>query len=96
MPMTIPIIGRFPGDKGNPVHLSEIDNVGYSNRDRRVFNGIYFFQLANSMGTRFICQSNVAYDFQDTNNKDWYKEYYEYLYDPSTDTYNVAASHTNF
>lgn len=28
-----------PGDKGNPVHLSDIDNVGYDRRDRREFNG---------------------------------------------------------
>ncbi|WP_416188635.1 TonB-dependent receptor [Proteiniphilum sp.] len=85
---------QVPGDKGNPIHLSEIDNVGYSNRDRRVFNGAISFNWKIPWLQGLSAKAMLAYDFNNTNNKNWYKEYYEYLYDASTDTYNVAGSHT--
>lgn len=85
---------QVPGDKGNPIHLSEIDNVGYSNRDRRVFNGAISFNWKIPWLQGLSAKAMLAYDFTNTNNKNWYKEYYEYLYDASTDTYNIAGSHT--
>lgn len=85
---------QVPGDKGNPVHLSEIDNVGYSNRDRRVFTGAISFNWQIPWFPGLSAKAMLAYDYNNTNNKDWYKEYYEYLYDSSTDIYNVSGSHT--
>lgn len=85
---------QVPGDKGNPVHLSDIDNVGYSNRDRRVFNGALSFNWKIPFLEGLSAKAMLAYDYTNTSNKNWYKEYYEYLYDASTDSYNVAGSHT--
>lgn len=83
-----------PGDKGNPVHLSEIDNVGYDRRDRREFNGSITLNWQLPWVEGLSAKALLAYDYNNNYLKKWYKEYYEYVYNESTDEYKVQASHT--
>ncbi|MDR1331061.1 MAG: TonB-dependent receptor [Tannerella sp.] len=82
------------GDKGNPVHLSAIDNVGYQRRDRREFNSSLTFNWDIPWVRGLKAKALLAYDFLETFNRNWYREYYEYNYDASADVYNVTGSHT--
>lgn len=52
-----------PGDKGNPVHLSDIDNVGYDRRDRRELTD-QSSELGSALGERFIRKSVVLLRLQ--------------------------------
>ncbi len=83
-----------PGDKGNPVQLSEIDNVGYDRRDRREFNGSITFNWDIPWLKGLSAKALFAYDYNNQYTRQWYKEYYEYAYNQSTDKYNVTGSHT--
>jgi TonB-linked SusC/RagA family outer membrane protein len=83
-----------PGDKGNPVQNSFKDQLGYDNRDRRVFNG----SLAVTWDVPWVkglsAKGLFSYDYSNTETKAWYKEYYAYAYDDASDTYNKSLSHT--
>ncbi len=83
-----------PGDKGNPVQLSDIDNVGYDRRDRREFNGAITFNWQLPWVKGLSAKGLMSYDFDNEYSRKWYKEYYEYGYDASKDVYNVTGSHT--
>jgi len=83
-----------PGDKGNPVHLSEIDNVGYDRRDRREFNGSLSFNWELPWVKGLSAKALMSYDFNNMYRRRWYKEYYEYAYDAAKEEYKVQGSHT--
>lgn len=83
-----------PGDKGNPVHLSDIDNVGYDRRDRREFTGAMVLNWDIPWVKGLKAKALFSYDYNNQYSKKWYKEYYEYLYDQTKDKYNVAGNHT--
>ena len=83
-----------PGDKGNPVHLSQIDNVGYDRRDRREFNGSIALNWQVPWIEGLSAKALLAYDYNNNYLKKWYKEYYEYVYNESADEYRVQGSHT--
>lgn len=83
-----------PGDKGNPVQLSDIDNIGYDRRDRREFNGSITFNWEIPWLKGLSAKTLLAYDYNNQYTRRWYKEYYEYAYNQSTEAYNVTGSHT--
>ena len=83
-----------PGDKGNPVQLSNIDNIGYDRRDRREFNGSITFNWEIPWLKGLSAKTLLAYDYNNQYTRRWYKEYYEYAYNQSTKAYNVTGSHT--
>ena len=83
-----------PGDKGNPVQLSNIDNIGYDRRDRREFNGSITFNWEIPWLKGLSAKTLLAYDYNNQYTRQWYKEYYEYAYNQSTKAYNVTGSHT--
>lgn len=83
-----------PGDKGNPVHLSDIDNVGYDRRDRREFNGSIGLNWEIPWVKGLSAKGLFSYDYNNKYSRKWYKEYYEYSYDPVSDAYNASGSHT--
>jgi TonB-linked SusC/RagA family outer membrane protein len=82
------------GDKGNPVHMSDVDEVGYSRRDRREWNGSIIFNWEIPWVQGLIAKAVLAYDYRNTYTKDWYREWYEYSYDAAADVYNITGSHT--
>ena len=83
-----------PGDKGNPVHLSDIDNVGYDRRDRREFTGAINLNWEIPWVKGLSAKALFSYDYNNKYSRKWYKEYYEYTYDAVKDAYNVSGSHT--
>lgn len=83
-----------PGDKGNPVHLSDIDNVGYDRRDRREFTGSIAMNWEVPWVKGLSAKALFSYDYNNKYSRKWYKEYYEHTYDPAKDAYNVTGSHT--
>lgn len=83
-----------PGDKGNPVHLSDIDNVGYDRRDRREFNGSIALNWQVPWVKGLSAKALFSYDYDNLYSRKWYKEYYEYTYDPAKEIYNTTGSHT--
>ena len=74
-----------PGDKGNPVHLSDIDNVGYDRRDRREFNGSIGLNWEIPWVKGLSAKALLSYDYNNKYSRKWYKEYYEYAYDATAD-----------
>lgn len=83
-----------PGDKGNPMHLSSIDNVGYDRRDRREFNGTVILEWKNPWIKGLAAKALLGYDYRNTYTRRWYKAYNEYNYNASTEQYVVQASHS--
>lgn len=83
-----------PGDQGNPIHLSDIDNVGYDRRDRREFNGSISLNWEIPWLKGLSAKALFSYDYNNKYNRQWYKEYYEYTYNETTDTYSASKSHT--
>ena len=83
-----------PGDNGNPIHLSDIDNVGYDRRDRREFNGSIALNWQLPWVKGLSAKALFSYDYNNKYSRKWYKEYYEYTYDATTDVYNKSRSHT--
>ena len=83
-----------PGDKGNPVQLSEIDNVGYDDRDRREFNGTVIFNWMIPGVKGLSAKALLGYDYNNTFTKKWYKAYNAYNYNTSTNQYIVQSSHS--
>lgn len=83
-----------PGDKGNPLHLSDIDNVGYDRRDRRVFNGSIAFNWEVPWLKGLSAKALFSYDYNNYYSREWYKEYKEYTYDATSDSYNVSGTHS--
>ena len=83
-----------PGDKGNPVHLSDIDNVGYDRRDRREFNGSIALNWQVPWIEGLSAKALFSYDYNNYYSRKWYKEYKEYTYDAANDAYNVSGNHT--
>lgn len=82
-----------PGDKGNPVHLSDINNVGYDRRDRREFNGSIAFNWEVPWLKGLSAKALMSYDYSNLYSRKWYKEYYEYMYDAKKEEYNVQSEH---
>lgn len=78
----------------NPIQLSDIDNVGYDRRDRREFNGAITLNWELPWVKGLSAKALFSYDYNNKYSRKWYKEYYAYTYDESTDTYNVSGSHT--
>jgi len=89
-----PAYWSSPGDKGNPVHLSDADNVGYDRRDRREFNGSIALNWEIPWLKGLSAKALMSYDYNNLYSRKWYKEYYEYAYDAANDQYNVQSSHT--
>ena len=83
-----------PGDNGNPIHLSDIDNVGYDRRDRREFNGSIALNWELPWVKGLSAKALFSYDYNNLYSRKWYKEYYEYTYDATADIYNKSRSHT--
>ena len=83
-----------PGDKGNPVHLSDTDYVGYDRRDRREFNGAIALNWEVPWLQGLTAKALMSYDYNNTYSRRWYKEYYEYAYNAASDTYTAQNSHT--
>lgn len=83
-----------PGDKGNPVHLSDIDNVGYDRRDRREFNGSITLNWEIPWLKGLAAKALFSYDYNNLYSRKWYKEYYEYQYNQANETYDITGSHT--
>ena len=84
-----------PGDKGNPVQLSEIDNVGYDNRDRREFNGTVIFNWMIPWVKGLSAKALLGYDYNNTFTKKWYKAYNAYSYNTSTEAYVGQSAHNS-
>ncbi|HEX3006158.1 MAG TPA: TonB-dependent receptor [Bacteroidales bacterium] len=82
------------GDKGNPLHLSSIDNVGYDLRNRREFNSSLTFNWNIPGVNGLSAKALLSYDFSNEYDNKWYKEYYEYIYNPTTSVYSVQTQHT--
>lgn len=82
-----------PGDMGNPVQLSRIGEVGYSRRDRRVFNGSVTIDWDMPWIKGLTAKALFSYDFNNVKNRDWYKEFHEYTYDENKDVYNETYTH---
>jgi TonB-linked outer membrane protein, SusC/RagA family len=83
-----------PGDKGNPVHLSKIDQVGYDKRDRRQFNGTVIFNWKLPWIKGLSGKALLGYDYNNSYTRQWYKAYKEYNYNSSSDQYVVQANHS--
>ncbi len=83
-----------PGDKGNPVQLSDINNVGYDRRDRREFNGTVTFNWKFPWIKGLTAKALLGYDFSNTFTKQWYKAYKDYNYNASTEQYVVQSNHS--
>lgn len=83
-----------PGDKGNPVHKADIDNIGYDRRDRREFNGSITLNWELPWVKGLSAKALFSYDYNNNYSRKWYKEYYEYTYDEVKESYNVSGSHT--
>lgn len=83
-----------PGDKGNPVHLSNIDEVGYDKRDRREFSGTVIFNWKLPWVKGLTAKALLGYDFSNTLTRKWYKAYNEYNYNSTSEQYVVQASHS--
>ena len=82
-----------PGDKGNPVQMSNINNIGYSLRNRRVFNGAVNIEWNIPWIKGLKAKALLSYDYTNIKNKNWYKEYYAYKYNEESDSYTVTAKH---
>lgn len=89
-----PAYWQNPGDMGSPVQMSEIDLVGYQRRDRREFNGSITFNWQIPWVKGLIAKAMLAYDNRAEYTRNWYKEYYSYVYDAVNEAYNVTKSHT--
>jgi TonB-linked SusC/RagA family outer membrane protein len=89
-----PAYWQSTGDKPNPVHISDIDNIGYDRRDRREFNGAMIFNWEIPWVKGLSAKALLAYDYRNAQDKDWYKELYEYNYDAVNDVYNKINIHT--
>lgn len=83
-----------PGDKGNPVQLSQIGEVGYSNRKRYVFNGAVNLEWNIPWVKGLSAKGLFSYDYSSSKNRDWYREYYEYSQDANSGEYKASLSHT--
>jgi TonB-linked SusC/RagA family outer membrane protein len=83
-----------PGDMGNPVHLSDTDYVGYDRRDRREFTGAIALNWEIPWLEGLTAKALMSYDYQNTLSRRWYKEYYEYAYNATSDQYTASKSHT--
>ena len=83
-----------PGDKGNPVHLADIDNVGYDRRDQREFNGSITLNWQVPWVKGLAAKALLSYDYNNKYSRKWYKEYYEYQYNAAKESYDVTGSHT--
>jgi len=83
-----------PGDKGNPYHISRYDGVGYDKRDRREFNGALTLDWEIPWLKGLQAKAQLSYDYNNLWSRRWYKEFYEYSYNPTNDTYNVQTNHT--
>lgn len=82
-----------PGDKGNPVQMSQIGNIGYSRRNRHVFNGSVNIDWEVPWVKGLSVKGLFSYDYTNVGNKNWYKEFYEYGYNAASDSYSVSRSH---
>lgn len=82
-----------PGDKGNPVQMSQIGNIGYSRRNRHVFNGSVNIDWEVPWVKGLSVKGLFSYDYTNVGNKNWYKEFYEYGYNATSDSYSVSRSH---
>ena len=102
--MAIPVFTKYannnedyysnPGDKGNPVQNSTINQIGYDRRDRREFNGSITFNWEIPWIKGLSAKALFSYDYNNQYDRKWYKEYYAYAYNQSTDTYSTSLSHT--
>ena len=81
------------GDKANPVQSSRADEIGYDKRDRREFNGSIAFNWEIPWVKGLSAKALLAYDYNNMNVKNWYKEYYDYSYDAAADEYKQSARH---
>ncbi|MDR2919549.1 MAG: TonB-dependent receptor [Tannerella sp.] len=81
------------GDKANPVQSSRADEIGYDKRDRREFNGSIAFNWDIPWVEGLSAKALLAYDYNNMNVKNWYKEYYDYSYDAAADEYKQSARH---
>ena len=81
-----------PGDKGNPVHLSDIDNVGYDRRDRREFNGSITLNWEIPWVKGLSAKALLSYDYNNKYSRNGTKSIMNIPTMPSTThTTNPAA-----
>ncbi len=82
------------GDRANPMQVIDIDEVGYDKRDRREFNGSLTIDWQIPWLKGLSLKALLSYDYNNVSTKQWFKEYYDYTYDPVNDTYNKLARHS--
>lgn len=75
------------GDKPNPVHTSYSAYGGYENRSRREFNSSVSFSWQIPWVEGLLTKAMIAYDYHNTEYKNWRKELSEYSYNSSTEEY---------
>lgn len=81
------------GDRANPVQTSRADEIGYDKRDRRDFEGAITFKWNIPWVEGLSAKAMLAYDYHNRFVKKWYKEYYDYSYDPANENYKQSARH---
>ncbi|MDR0573484.1 MAG: TonB-dependent receptor [Tannerella sp.] len=81
------------GDRANPVQTSQADEIGYDKRNRWNFEGaiIFNWQIPGIKG--LSAKALLSYDFGNLYSKKWYKEYYDYIYNPAQAAYNQLTRH---
>lgn len=80
----------YAGD-GNPVQMSQIDEVGYDRRDRREFNGSITLDWQIPWVKGLSAKGLFSYDYSNLHTRLWDKAWKEYRYDEPTQTYVVSA-----
>lgn len=81
----------FPDNKKNPVQAMQSDEVGYNKIDKKWFQSSASLTYKVPFISGLSAKAEVSYDYNLTDTKLYEKEYYYYVYDSLTDTYNGTA-----
>ncbi len=82
------------GDNPNPVQITYRDEIGYDDRERNSFEGSLGVNWELPWVKGLSAKALVAYDYWGTFTKAWYKEFYEYNYDVTTEAYQRTTRHS--
>ncbi|MDR1368718.1 MAG: TonB-dependent receptor [Dysgonamonadaceae bacterium] len=81
------------GDKANPIQTSRADEIGYDRRNRWDFEGAIIFNWQIPWVKGLSAKALLSYDYGNLYSKKWYKEYYDYSYNPAQNAYNQLTRH---
>jgi TonB-linked SusC/RagA family outer membrane protein len=77
----------------NPLAVTNSDITGYSRYINRVFNGQMSLSYDVPKIEGLVAKAMYSYDFKQGDNTDFRKLFYQYNYDPTTDTYSPIMRH---